>query len=463
MAKARSTDPLLLLCLIILIAAALTWIIPAGHYERSHDEQTGLTQVIPGSFTNSSAQSVGPWDVLLAIPKGLVAAADIVFFVLIGGAALTVIELTGAMGGALNSLTRRFASRPLLILPIVSSLFIFGGASYGMYEEILAFIPLLCVLMSRLGMTGAMAVAVSMGSALVAAAFSPFNTFHLGISQALAELPLFSGAIFRSVVFVIAMSAWLAYIMWRGHQMQVAAAAEALIPREAAISDATPPAADPLSPSTMTRHVVVLTVLAGGLLAMVAGAILWGWGITQFTAMLLGVGVAAGLAGGLKLQGTSLAMQEGFGRLAYAAVLVGVARAISIVLEQGAILDTITNALFLPLQNLPATGAGILMFVSQALLGVPIPSDSGRAMLAMPILVPLSDLLQIPRQVVVLTYQYSILVAGLLTPTSGAMLAMLALAGVPLTTWWKFILPIFGVLVAIACMAIVVAMHIGLQ
>jgi len=175
------------------------------------------------------------------------------------------------------------------------------------------------------------------------------------------------------------------------------------------------------------------------------------------------LGLPEGLAGGLKLQGTSLAMQEGFGRLAFAAVLVGVARAISIVLEQGAILDTITNALFLPLQNLPATGAGILMFASQALLGVPIPSDSGRAMLAMPILVPLSDLLQIPRQVVVLTYQYSILVAGLLTPTSGAMLAMLALAEVPLTTWWKFILPIFGVLVAIACMAIVVAMHIGLQ
>jgi len=316
MAKARSTDALLLLCLIILIAAALTWIIPAGHYERSYNEQTGLTQVIPGSFSNSPAQPVGPWGVLLAIPKGLVAAADIVFFVLIGGAALTVIEITGAMGGVLNSLTRRFASRPLLILPIVSSLFIFGGASYGMYEEILAFIPLLCVLMRRLGMSGTMAVAVSLGSASVAATFSPFNTFHLGISQALAEVPLFSAATFRSVVFVIAMGAWLAYIMWRGRKMQRAASADDLITREAAMPDATPPAA---------------------------------------------------------------------------------------------------------------------------------------------------DLLHVSRQVVVLTYQYGILAANLLSPTGGAMLAMLTLAGVSLTTWWKFVLPIFLVLTTISGIAIVVAMRIGLQ
>jgi len=463
MAKARSTDALLLLCLIILIVAALTWVIPAGHYERSYNEQTGLTQVIPGSFRNSPAQPVGPWGVLLSIPKGLVAAADIVFFVLIGGAALTVIEITGAMGGVLNSLTRRFASRPLLILPIVSSLFIFGGASYGMYEEILAFIPLLCVLMRRLGMSGTMAVAVSLGSASVAATFSPFNTFHLGISQALAEVPLFSAATFRSIVFVIAMAAWLAYIMWRGRQMQRAASADDLITREAAMPDATPPTADLLSPSTMTRHVVVLSVLGGGLAAMIAGAILWGWGITQFTAVLLGVGVTAGLAGGLKLRGTSLAMQEGFGRLAYAAVLIGVARAISIVLEQGAILDTITNALFQPLQTIPPAGAGILMFFSQSLLAVPIPSDSGRAMLSLPILVPLSDLLHVSRQVVVLTYQYGILAANLLSPTGGAMLAMLTLAGVSLTTWWKFVLPIFLVLTTISGIAIVVAMRIGLQ
>ena len=125
----------------------------------------------------------------------------------------------------------------------------------------------------------------------------------------------------------------------------------------------TPPAADLPSPSTMTRHVVVVSVLGGGLAAMIAGAILWSWGIVHFTAVLLGVGVVAGLAGALKLRGTSNAIQEGFRRLAYAAVLIGVARAISVVLDQGAILDTITNALFQPPRAMPPTGTGLLTFV----------------------------------------------------------------------------------------------------
>jgi uncharacterized ion transporter superfamily protein YfcC len=463
MTKARTTDAFLLLCSIILIAAALTWVVPAGHYERARDAQTGATQVVPGSFRSSPAHPVGPWGVLLSIPKGLIAAADIVFFVLMGGAALTVIEITGAMGGMLDWLAVRFASRPLLILPLVSSVFVFGGASYGMYEEILAFVPLLCALMRRLRMTGTMAVAVSMGSAAVAAAFSPFNTFHLGISQPLAEVPLFSGAAFRSVFFVIAMAAWLAYIMWRASQMRHAAPVDDAIPRDTALQDARPATSDASSPSTMARHVVVLAMLGGGLATMIAGAMLWDWTIVHFTAVLIAVGVLAGLAGGLKLRGTSHAIQEGLRRLAYAAVLVGVARAISVVLEQGAILDTITNALFRPLRGMPPGGTGIMMFVSQSLLAVPIPSDSGRAMLALPILVPLSDLLHVSRQVVVLTYQYSVLVSGLLTPTMGAMLAMLTVAEVPLATWWRFVLPIFLVLAAISGIAIVVAIRVGLQ
>ena len=112
---------------------------------------------------------------------------------------------------------------------------------------------------------------------------------------------------------------------------------------------------------------------------------------------------------------------------------------------------------------MPPAGTALMMFVSQALLSGPVPSDSGRAMLALPILVPLSDLVRVSRQVVVLTYQYSTLAAGIVTPTTGAMLAMLTLAEVPLSRWLRFILPIYLILSLIAAVAIIVAVGTGLQ
>jgi uncharacterized ion transporter superfamily protein YfcC len=166
--------------------------------------------------------------------------------------------------------------------------------------------------------------------------------------------------------------------------------------------------------------------------------------------------VVAGPAGGLKVRGTSQAFAEGFRRLALAAALVGIARSVSVILAQGMILDTITEMLFRTLHHLPAAGSGVMMLISESLLGFPMPSDSGRAMLALPILAPLSDLLHISRQVVVLSYQFCTLISWA-TPTYGAFLAMLTIAKVPFTTWLRFILPVYLVLFAIAAGAIVIA------
>jgi uncharacterized ion transporter superfamily protein YfcC len=265
------------------------------------------------------------------------------------------------------------------------------------------------------------------------------------------------------VVFVVAIAAWLGYLVWRGRQMRAAAPEGEVSAHETASPRAEPETGDGSRPSGPVRHGLVLAVLGGGVVAMITGALLWGWTLVHFTAVLLAVGALGGVAGGLKLRGTSHAMQEGLARVAYAAVLVGVARAISVVLEHGAILDTITDALFRPLQSMAPAGTGVMTFVSQSLLAGPVPSDSGRAMLVLPILVPLSDLLHVSRQVVVLTFQYSTLASGIVMPTTGAMLAMLTLAEVPLSKWLRFILPIFLALSVISGIAIVVAVRMGLQ
>ncbi len=217
-------DPLLLIGSIILLAAILTWVLPAGRFERKTDPQTGRTAVVPGSYKSVPRSPVGPWGALVSIPQGLVEAGEVVFFVLLAGGALTVVEATGAIGNLLNHLMWRFGDRPVLVLALASILFLIGGASNNMYEEILAFLPLLCALARRLGLNHEMALGVSVGTATVAAAFSPFNTFTLGISQPMAQLPLFSGFAFRSVMFVLAIGIWGAYLAWYVVRFRVAMA-----------------------------------------------------------------------------------------------------------------------------------------------------------------------------------------------------------------------------------------------
>src|SRR5215831_18037192 len=260
--QSRAMDPLVLLGCIIIAAAALTWVVPAGQYKRTSNSQgDALVQVVPGSYARVPRHPVGIGGILVSIPEGLEKAASIIFYVLIAGAALTVVESTGAVAATLDSLAKYFVRQPIFILPVVSLLFLFGGATYGMSEEIIAFIPLLCALMRRLKLPNTMAVAVSLGSASVAGAFSPFNTYLLGISQPMAGLPLFSGFTYRSVVFVISILVWLGYLMWQAHRISAAQQLQILVQEIAKPAD--------YLRRMKKSHYLVLLILNGGLAVMI--------------------------------------------------------------------------------------------------------------------------------------------------------------------------------------------------
>ena len=156
-------------------------------------------------------------------------------------------------------------------------------------------------------------------------------------------------------------------------------------------------------------------------------------------------------------------LAEGFRRIALACLLIGMARAISVVLSRGEVIDTIANALFSPLQHLPPGATSVMMMVSETVMSFPMPSDSGRAMMSLPILIPLSDLLHLSRQMAVNAFLYGGLVAGLVTPTSGAMLAMLSLAGVSFGRWLRFIAIPCAILFALAIAAMVAGVALGVS
>ncbi len=446
-ARLSFPHPLTLLTGCILAAALGSYVLSAGQYERRADPVTGRDVVVAGTYHHVDPRPVGPFEALVAIPRGLAAAGSVVFLVFLVGGAFTVVDETGALRQAVGWLVRRLWNRETLLIPIVSLAFAAGGALENMSEEIIALVPVLLLVTRRLGFDALTAVAISIGAAGVGAAFSPINPFQVQIAQKLAGVPLLSGMAFRLCVLAIALAGWIAGT-WRH------AARTRIVPEEE--EDANPSAI-----ILDARRTIVLLLVIATFVVFVYGVMSLGWDFDQMSALFFAMGVAAGLIGGLGAAGTAQSFVTGFASMAYAAMLIGFARAIFVVLDQGRIIDTIVNALVTPLQSLPVTLSALGMLIVQAAVHFPVPSVSGQAVLTMPVLVPMSDLIGLSRQVVILAFQYGAGLTELLTPTNGALMAVTAAAGVKYGDWLRFAVPLFAALLALGGVAIVVAIAIG--
>lgn len=447
MPRIRAPHPLALLIGCVLLAAALSYMLPAGEYERREDPATGRRVVLAGTYHRVEASPVGPFQALVAIPKGMADAASVIFLVFLVGGAFTVVDRTGVLRRAVHWLVWRVGRREVLVIPIMSVAFAAGGVLENMAEEIIALVPVLLVLTRALGYHPLVAAAMSLGAAAVGASFSPINPFQVGIAQKLAELPLLSGAPFRLAFLAVALAVWIWGTMRYAARTRTA--------REAVNLERV----EPLG----VRGASILLLVLGAFAVFVIGVLRLGWDFDHMSALFFAMGVVAGLVGGLRVAGTAEAFVEGFRSMAFAAMLIGFARAITIVLSEGRIVDTIVHGLFAPIGQLPVALSVLGMMVAQVAIHFPVPSVSGQAVLTLPVLVPLSDLLGLSRQVTVLAYQYGAGLCELLTPTNGALMAVLAAAGVRYEHWLRFVIPWFLVLLALGAVAVGVAIASGLQ
>ncbi len=433
----------------VLLAAAASWVLPAGQFERRDDAATGRTLVVPGTYEAVDPNPVNLFEAMVALPRGMLDAGSVIFLVFLIGGAFTVVDETGTLRRAVPSLIRALHGRDILVVPVVSVFFALGGVVQNMQEEIIPLIPVLMILVARMGFTPLVAVAMSAGAAFVGSAFSPINPFQVQIAQQAAEVEVLSGALFRSVFLVFSL------VLWVGATMHYAAAS-----REAPQGTTSP---EDLGEAMTGRDRLVLAMVGATFAFMVVGIQQWGWGFDEMSAAFFIMGVLVGFVARMGVNGTAVAYAKGFREMAYAALLIGFARAISTVLEDGRIIDTIVLGMFSPLEDLPRLASALGMVVGQAAIHVPVPSVSGQAVLTMPILVPLADLLGLSRQVMVLAYQYGAGLCDLVTPTNGALMAILAAAGVRYEHWMRFTFPLYLGLVLLGCVSIAVAVAIGLQ
>lgn len=458
----RLPHPLALLLGCTLVAAALTWVLPAGEYERRDDPSTGRRVVVAGTYHAVPAQPVGLSGAMVAVPRGLVDAASVVMVILLVGGALIVVDRTGALGAGTDALVRALTpagsgavagtrTQGTLVVVAVSIVFATGGVLIGLQEEVVGLVPVLVILATRLGYDPVTAVAMSLGAAVIGGAFSPVNPFGVGVAQKLAELPLVSGWAIRLVALAAALAIWIAGTLRHAHASWTPATMPAV----------QLPSAEAPADRMSGRHVLVLLLVLAAFAAYVYGALRLDWGFDEMSALFLVMGIAAGIAGGLRVSGTAEAYVAGFREMVGAAVLVGVARSIYLVLEQGRIVDTIVNGMLAPLAGLPATVSALGMLAVHTIVHIPVPSTSGHAVLTIPIVTPLADLIGLGRQVAVLAYQYGAGMADLFTPTNGALMAVLAGAGVRYDRWLRFLVPLFLGAMLVAAVTIVVAVQVG--
>lgn len=442
----RFPHPLVLLVGFILLATLLTYLLPAGVFERHPDAATGRDIVVPGSYHRVPASPVHPLQAIVDIPKGMTEAASVIFLVFLAGGAFTVVDQTGALRRGVDWLLDKFRGREAVVIPIICVLFATMGALENMQEEIVPLIPVLLILMRRIGYPPIIAAAVSIGSAAVGAAFSPLNPFQVGIAQKLAQLPLLSGGGFRMIFLALALAIWIAGTVRYAMRHRIAPEVDEVTGEATGVG----------------RHGLVLLLLFLTFAFFAYGVLKLEWDFDQMAALFFGLGVAAGLVGGLGLTGTASGFIDGFRDIAFSALLIGFARAIFVVLEQGQIVDTIVNGLSAPLAGLPVTLSALGMVGVHTALHLPVPSVSGQAVLTMPLLVPLSDLIGLSRQVTVLAYQYGAGLCEIVTPTNGALVAIVTACGVRFDQWWKFVLPLYLLLLLLAVVAIITGIAVGI-
>lgn len=429
-----------ILFLAIVVSAILTYIVAPNVYEFQVDAEGKPTKLIdPESYHPVERSPVGPWGILLSIPKGMGEVASIIFFIFIVGGSFNIINATGAVETGIKAVALGLRGKEALVIFVTVLLFSIGGTTFGMAEEALVFIPMLVPLAIALGYDSLTGLALALVGPCAGFTGAFMNPFTIGVAQGIVGLPIFSGFNYRVVIYAVSTIIAMVYIYWYARRVkkdpQISIMREDDLKREKVELET--------GQAFTLRHTVVLIVLLLTFVLLIYGVKVYGWYIDELAALFLGMGIVCGLIGGLWPSKIAEAFVDGAMSLTVGALVVGIARAILVVLKEGFILHTIVHFLAGLVAGLPVAFSVIGMYIVQLIISVIIPSGSGMASVTMPIMGPLATLLGMTQQTAVLVYQFADGFTNIIIPTSGYLLAGVALAKIPYEKWVRWYTPLF--------------------
>lgn len=423
----------------MLVFTALTWIVPAGSFERIEFE--GKEVIVPGTFQLNEVQSgQGLMDFLRAPIKGMKKVADIIGFVLLVGGVFSIITYTGAFEAFLVHYIKKMQAKPHLrtfFIPLVMLFFSLGGATFGMSEEVLVFILLMIPMARAMGYDSIVGIAIPFLGAGAGFAGAFINPFTIGIAQGISGLPPASGMGYRIICWIVFTILAIVFVMIYARKILKNPKKSPVYQIDLSREELQHSGHEGLQLTKKRR--VVLMLLAASILLLVFGVNIWDWYIEEIAALFLGLGILVSVVYGIKPNDAAKAFGNGTKEMIIAAMVIGFSRGLLVLVEDGNIIDTMLFQLSSLAEDLPKVASVEIMFLFQSALNFFVPSGSGQAALTMPLMAPLSDLLGISRQVAVLAYQFGDGISNLIIPTSGITMGILEIAKIPYSIWFKWV------------------------
>ena len=461
---------------IILFCGALTYVVPSGSFDRTSRAYGKITQrvVVPGSYKQvpkhismrgvllgeqmeGKASPTSLLGLLTSIPKGMQQSAVLIFFVFIIGAVFNVIHETGAINSILFYLIDTFKRAPVLLLFLIYMIIFSGSSFMGIIMEPIALIPVFLMLSKELGYDRMFGLGLVGLPVFIGWSTAVTNPFTVQIAQQLAELPLGSGIGLRIILYLTSAIVGFLFLIRYGNRVKKDPSLSMSEGNEFNLSST-----DQILKTTLTRtHVVLLSVVVLCYAGVLYAVQTMGWSFIEMSGGFIGIMVAVILISRMKGETAMAAFVKGLEMMIIPSLVIGVARAISVVLQEGLIIDTLLHYASSGLSALPTELAAQGMLVFQTMLNFFIPSASGQALVSMPLMTPLADLLDISRQTAVLAFILGDGISNLIIPTNGVLMAMLGIASVSFEKWFRFVLPIFLLMMTVAIAFMLIAIKTG--
>lgn len=438
---------------LIAVVALLTWIVPAGQYDRVMNEELGKEVPVTGTYQPAENNPQGVVDILLAPIDGFydhnsyeAGAIDVALFILVIGGFLGLVTKTGAIDAGIERITARLSGREELMIPLLMALFAAGGTIYGMAEESLPFYTLLVPVMLAARFDPVVAAATVLLGAGIGTLGSTINPFATVIAANAAGIPFTDGILLRVAILAIGWLICVGYVM-RYAKMVRADKTKSIVYDKYEENQAhfLGNRSDEMLEFTTTRK-IILAIFAASFGIMIYGVAIAGWWMAEISGMFLASAIIIGLIARMSEEELTSSFIDGARDLLGVAFIIGIARGIVVIMDRGMITDTILFAAEQAVTGLSSIAFINVMYWLEVLLSFLVPSSSGLAVLTMPIMAPLADFAGIGRDLVVTAYQSASGIVNLITPTSAVVMGGLAIARVPYIRWVKWVAPLLGIL-----------------
>ena len=453
-------DSLVLIFSFIVFAHLLSYVVTQGQFDRvPFPDNPDRLMVVAGTYDTVAAEdevTLPAWHFLMGVTKGLADAQDIIFLIFIVGGVIEILRRSGAIDAALHRSVARLGHSPWILILGCFVMFSLGSFTIGMGEEYVPLIPIIVTMSLAMRMDAVVAMGMVWIPYGIGWGCAGINPFGVLIAQNIAGVPLTSGWGIRLVMMLIFLALGFHHLYRYAMKVQ-------RDPSESLVADVdySDGFEAPDDIQLTGRRVAILLLFFGGLAVFVWGAASHHWFIDELNAIFFAIGLLAAAIAGISPGDTSRTFLKGAAKMTAPALIVGFARAIAIVLEDGQIIDTVVYAIAGLLEGLPSDVSAVGMLMVQSFCNFFIPSGTGQAFVTMPIMSPLATLTGVPQQTAVLAFQFGDGFTNMIVPTSALVMGALALGKVPYVAWFRFIAPLMLKILALAAVFIILSVHFG--